>query len=452
MSVSKATAACSARGDYLFAVAFQALVYTFPLVEMVRMRAAISPRRNRTGQFAGDSADATMRWANVITHSRKLLGAGESRVVLPNNDMLYTMVWFDLSAGPQVLHAPDTEDRYYVLGFLDMYTNPFSYIGRRTTGTREGSFLIVGPDWTGDIPDGMQLVRCPTDSVWMIGRIMVDGLEDAPAVHALQDRFSTKPLDAGRRAEESDGSLFDAWIGHNQPINSVAMHLKLANRALRQNPWPTSHDALVATFSEAGIGPSQPEDIGDLPESTIQALERAYAAMREIVAMPMGQDQGTGWRIPFLIGTDFGHDWLTRAAVAHKYIGALCSEEAIYPTAETDADGLPLSGRHRYRMRFEAGLFPPVDCFWSLSLYDADDFKFTSNAINRYSIGDRTRGLNYDADGGLTICIQNVPPPPGENWLPAPPDRFLLCLRAYQPRASMLDGSYQIPPLERLVD
>jgi hypothetical protein len=452
MNVSTTAATSPPRGDYAFAVALQALVYTFPLVEMVRTRAAVAPRRNRNGQFAGDSADAPMRWSNVITHSRKLLGAGESRVVLPNNDLLYTIVWFDLSGGPQVLHVPDTLDRYYVLGFLDMYTNPFAHIGRRTTGTGEGLFLIAGPDWIGDIPDGMHLVHCPTNWIWMIGRILVDGADDVSAVHALQDQFSTTPLDAWRHGEEPGGSLFDAWIDHNQPVDNVATHLKLANRALRQNPGPTGHDALVATFAEVGIGPNQPENIGDLPKETVAALERAYVAMREIIAMPMGQDQGTCWRIPFLIGTDFGHDWLTRAAVAHKYIGALCSDEAIYPTAETDAEGLPLCGKHKYRMRFEAGQLPPVDCFWSLSLYGADDFKFTSNSIGRYSIGDRTAGLNHDADGGLTICIQNDPPPAGANWLPAPPDGFLLCLRAYQPRPSMLDGSYRIPSLKRLAD
>jgi hypothetical protein len=440
----------SPREDYAFAIGLQALIYTFPLVEMARMRAAVSPRRNTKGQFAGDSPESPTRWANVITHSRKLLGAGDSRVVLPNNDTLYTNIWFDLSNGPQVLHVPDTDDRYYVLGFLDMFTNPFAHIGRRTTGTKEGLFLIAGPDWNGVIPEGVRLIRSPTNWVWVIGRIKVDGPDDAPEVHALQDQFWTKSPAAWQRAEEWNGEIFDAWIGQNQRVDNVAKHVSLANKALRQNPPPARDGGLVAGFSAVGIGPDQPETLDHLSDVVRQGLERAYDAMHRLIALSLGGDEGTSWRIPFLIGTDFGHDWLTRASVAHKYIGALCSEEAIYPTAEADAEGAPLTGQDRYRMRFEPGKLPPVDCFWSISLYDADDFKFVANPLDRYAIGDRTKGLHFDPDGGLTIHIQHEAPGLNTNWLPAPAGRFLLCLRAYQPRLAMLDRSYRIPSVQRL--
>ena len=167
-------------------LAEEAVVYAFPLHEMSRMRAATSPQRT---DIAGE-APKPHRWCNVFTHARQLLGAGKSRVVTPNNDTLYTNAWLDLGDGPLVIDVPDTAGRYYVLGLLDFYTNPFAHIGQRLTGTAARSFLVTPPGWRGEVPAAFREagahIEAPTRWLWVIGRILVDGPDDVPAVNALR--------------------------------------------------------------------------------------------------------------------------------------------------------------------------------------------------------------------------------------------------------------------------
>jgi hypothetical protein len=153
-----------------------------------------------------------------------------------------------------------------------------------------------------------------------------------------------------------------------------------------------------------------------------------------------------------VLGESFGCDWHRRAIVARRYIGALASAEASYPMARADSEGRPLSGAHRYTIRFPAGAEPPVDCFWSLTMYDSRDCMLVPNPIDRYRIGDRSRGLRRDADGGLTIRLQHASPGAADeaNWLPAPEGPFYLCLRAYQPRPELLDGRWRPPDIVRV--
>ena len=460
------------------AIALQSFVYLYPLWEMSRMRAATATRRNAQGAFVDADRGSTRRWTNVFIHARELLGAGASRVVTPNNDTLYTNAWLDLSRGPVVIAVPDTADRYYVLGLLDFWTNPFAHIGRRTTGTNAGRFLVAGPHWSGEIPPGMTLVSCPTDHAWIIGRIMVEGPEDVPAVNALQDGFELCTLAAWQRGEAFAGDVIDAGMDPKAPLEP-ARFLAVVERALRENAPPPGEQALLADAWRLGLRAGGPTDeaqrsgIESLPEPV---AERAWArairigtallradgsdtAQPDVPASQAGStdaggntDPRGGWSAPLLLGEGFGQDWYRRAVVAMKYIGALASEEAFYPMAHRDSNGRPLSGAHRYRIRFPAGEEPPVDAFWSLTVYDSRDFMLVPNPIDRYRIGDRSRGLARDEDGALTLWIQHVPPEPARapNWLPAPAGRFYLCLRAYQPHATMLDGRYALPPIERV--
>lgn len=450
-AASDADASCTdPRQAWADAIALQAFVYLYPLWEMSRMRAATATRRNAQGAFADADPGSTRRWANVFIHARRLLEAGGSRVVTPNNDTLYTNAWLDLSRDAIVIDVPDAADRYYVLGFLDFWTNPFAHVGRRTTGTRAGRFLVAGPHWRGEVPAGMSLVRSPTDHAWIIGRIMVEGPEDVPAVNALQDGFQMRPLRAWRSGEPFAGDIVDAGMDPKTPLEP-ARFLEVVERALRDNPPPAHERALLADACRLGLR---------IDASSDALVQRAWARAVETGAALLRADGGEhadgagrgGWSTPLRLGESFGDDWRQRAVVAMKYIGALASEEAFYPMAHRDAHGRPLSGAHRYRIRFPAGGEPPVDAFWSLTIYDGRDFMLVPNAIDRYRIGDRTRGLARDDDGGLTLWIQRAPPAAERmsNWLPAPEGRFYLCLRAYQPHARMLDGRYALPPIERI--
>jgi hypothetical protein len=439
------------------AIALQACVYLLPLWEMARMRAATATRRDARGRFVDDDPGTTRRWVNTFIHARKLLGAGGSRVVTPNGDTLYTNAWLDLTRGPLVISVPDTADRYYVLGFLDFWTNPFAHVGRRTTGTGEGVFLVAGPEWAGTVPEGMRLLRAPTAHVWIIGRIMVEGPEDVPAVNALQDGFRMAPLaDWLAGARDGMGEAFDTGIDPRAP-REAARFLEVVSRALRENPPPQAERALLADFARLGLDGGLSPGIAPLPpEVAVPAIGRALATLGSLMDRADG-DAGAGsvprggWTPPLRIGDSFSPDWLRRALVATKYIGALTSVEAMYPMAHVDSLGRPLSGAHRYTIRFEPGAEPPVDAFWSLTMYDSRDCMLVPNAIDRHRIGDRSRGLVREADGALVLRLQHASPGDAlePNWLPAPEGRFYLCLRAYQPRAALRDGDWMPPDIVR---
>jgi len=434
------------------AIALQACTYLLPLWEMSRMQAATATRRDAQGRFVDADPGTTRRWVNTFIHARRLLGAGGSRVVTPNNDTLYSNAWLDLSRGPVVIEVPDTADRYYVLGFLDFWTNPFAHVGRRTTGTGAGTFLVAGPGWAGSPPAGASLLRAPTDHVWIIGRIMVEGPEDVPAVNALQDAFHMTPLAAWLQGGRDLPDVVDTGLDPKAPLEA-ARFVAVVDRALRENPPPAAERALLADFARLGLDGGLAPGIARLPEAVaLPAIGRALVTLAALLdgAGTAGPARG-GWSPTTLIGERFGHDWLQRALVARRFIGALTSAEAVYPMAHADSQGRPLSGAHRYAIRFAPGAEPPVDAFWSLTMYDDRNCLLVPNDLDRYRIGDRSRGLVRDPDGGLTLHIGHGSPGAAlePNWLPAPEGRFYLCLRAYQPRAELLDGRWRPPDIVR---
>lgn len=430
-------------------LAEEAVVYAFPLYEMSRMRAATSPQRTDT---AGE-APKPHRWCNVFTHARQLLGAGKSRVVTPNNDTLYTNAWLDLGDGPLVIDVPDTAGRYYVLGLLDFYTNPFAHIGQRLTGTAARSFLVTPPGWHGELPAAFReagaRIEAPTRWLWVIGRILVDGPQDVPAVNALQDGFIVRTLGDWQAGKASSmPKHFDPGCDPKAPLTAEHFAAQV-NHALRENPPPARDAGLLAHFAALGLGPDA-DALDDTQRSVLQdALDTVLSRLR---GAQSGATSSTGWVQMPLVEGSFGDDHMARALVALKYIGMLESREATYPLAWNDASGRKLNGSSRYTLRFAPGALPPVEAFWSLTMYDSRDYMLVDNPIGRYAIGDRTPALRHDADGGLTLHIQHARPE-GEaahaNWLPAPAGDFYLCLRAYVPREEMLDGRYALPALVR---
>lgn len=443
------------RECYWSSLALQACIYCWPLFEMQRMRAATSARKAPGQGFAGASPESTERWCNLFMNEPELLTAGKSRVVMPNNDTLYVNAWLDLSAGPLVITLPDTGSRYYVLGMLDYYTNPFAHVGTRTTGNGAGSVLVSGPDWRGELPAEHQKpgrhLRSATNWVWVIGRVLVDGAQDVPAVNALQDQFRMQTVDDWRAGKHSPARRFDSRFTPRAPF-SVERFQAMVNDAFAICPPPARDAGLVAQFAPLGLGPGAVTEMAhDMRAALSQACARAQSLLdspEQLLFGAAGAEVPHGWRPPIRIGQSFGDDLLLRAFVSRQAIGALESLEAAYPRCETDDSGALLSGAHRYTIRFAPGQLPPVQAFWSITLYRASDYLLVDNPIDRYSIGDRTPGLVHDADGGLTLTLARAAPLDAvqrANWLPAPDDRFFLCLRAYLPRTEMLDGPYRLP-------
>lgn len=409
----------------------QTLIQTLPLFEMMRMRAATTARRHPRLGFASEDPGAPLRWVNQFTHTHRKLGPDDREVVSPNNDTVYSNAWLDLSEGPVLIDTPDMGDRYWTLGLLDAWTNPFAYVGRRTTGNRRQRTLVHGPRWHGEpAAEGVsQVIAAPGDDVWLIGRILVD--ESAAELEAV--RLLQREMGLSRPGGADAAMRIDVQLdGRSVAAPSAALYLATVEAALERNPPP------------AGESLDWPPD----PQAVAAALPGIFDELRR-------QDQprqlGGGWALPVEVRTSWGHDVLTRARVARNLIGALGVEEAMYPTAEVDADGRALDGTQAYALHFPAAGVPKVDAFWSLTMYRRSDCLFVANPIDRYSIGDRTPGLRYDADGGLTIRIQASDPGPGVNWLPAPAgESFYVVLRLYQPRPEHLEHRYVYPPLQRV--
>jgi hypothetical protein len=421
----------------LSALAKEAYIYTFPLYAMYRTRYDALARSGAPNRFQ---------------HARTLATPASRAVTAPNNDTLYSSAWLDLSQGPLVLHVPDTAGRYYSLAFMDFYTNNFAYVGRRRTGTKAGDFLIVGPRGQGERPPGIPVIAAPTNGVWLLGRILVTGVEDLPTVHALQNQLALTALSSG------DGGTAPrkrAGIGPKPEPNNPWNYFAVVNAALTENPPPARDRQVVVDVAKIAIGPDAFFDATRFStEERAALLAGVGAAKRELETALIPRTIGRpGWTKPRADLGNFGTDYFFRASVAQVGLAALEPQEAVYLSPTGDADGRPTDGTHRYLLHFSKGGLPPVDAFWSLTMYqvDPDQRRFlVENSLNRYSIGDRTKGLVYNADGSLDIFIQHQSP--GEareaNWLPAPEGRFVLSLRAYQPRSELLNGQYQVPVLQ----
>ena len=410
----------------------QAYRYALPVYEIARLRYRQS----------FDPANPHRVPVNTLTHSRKLADHTARLVTAPNNDTLYSSANLDLRSGPVRIDVPDFGERYYSIALMDEFTNNFAYIGRRTTGTKAGSFLVVGPSWQGQASKEVKIIRAPTPDVTLLVRILVDGPEDLDAVHRLQDAIvlTAPPVDPHAAAPVAPVA--------DDGLNFVAV----VNQALGENPPPAQDAAILAAIAKVGIvpggGPLSPELAGIWRED----LPRAQAKLRSGASWSRRVVAGWSYSAPGI--GDFGADYDLRAAVALSGLLALTRDEAIYAGAVTDSTGQSLDGTHRYRLHVPKDL--PLDGFWSLSSYEVQSdgrLFFTDNSLHRYAIGDRTRGLKRNADGSLDILIQKDAPAGDQtaNWLPIPESgRLQLTLRLYQPRAELLEGRFSFPALERL--
>jgi hypothetical protein len=406
-----------------------AVMQTLPLFEMMRMRAATTARRHATLGFASEDRASRLRWVNQFTHTHRRIGPDDREVVSPNNDTVFSNAWLDLSEGPVLIDTPDMGERYWTLGLLDAWTNPFAYVGRRTTGNRPQRTLVHGPAWAGHMPAGVDnVIASPGDDVWVIGRILVDdrpgNLEQAAA---LQRGISAHRLDGNDAAMRVDTRL----DGRSVDTPTATLYRATVDEALARNPVPQG-ETLCWPVQDSVLATALP------------------AAFEELRQKTQPHALGGGWALPVAVRTHWGADLDMRARVARNFIGALGIEEAMYPTAEVDADGEHLNGSRAYELRFPPGATPEVDAFWSLTLYRRSDCLLVANPIHRYSVGDRLPGLLTQADGGLSIRVQASDPGPAHNWLPAPPgEDFYLVLRLYQPRRRHLAFQFPYPPLRR---
>jgi hypothetical protein len=438
-------------------LARRAAIYLFPVYEMYRTR------WNATANDKNPLRQKLNRFFHV-----PVLATSRSRfVTTPNNDTLYSTAWLELSGEPVFLSVPEMGERYYSFAFIDLFTNNFAYVCRRLHGGKPQPRLIVGPSWKGDAPNGVTLVRAPTNSVWLLGRILVDGEGDLGKARALQDRtlLETPDMRNERGILEVGELMRSRTVAPAEPVADwPAINrddpfdlLEVGIRALGESPLGDRDRDVIEQFAPLHLRPGRKFDRRAFGENEREAIVAGLAAARADIKGAARRYGRTvdGWNYPERNLGNFGDDYLYRALVALTGLAALELDEATYLSCTSDDAGRPLEGSGRYVLRFAPDQLPPAHAFWSLALYEVTPEGrafFTDNPINRYAIGDRTPGLRRVADGSLEIYLQHERPAADRkaNWLPAPAGGPMrLVLRVYEPDRSLLDGHYRVPAVRR---
>ncbi len=436
------------------AIAKEAYVYAYPMLENYRTMYV---------QAIDRSAREYRAPLNELVHETKLLGPEFRDVVRPNNDTLYSFAWLDLRAQPVVITVPAIEHRYYSVQLVDMFTHNFAYLGTRATGGKAGSYVVAGPQWEGTEPSGTSGVfESDSEFVYCIIRIEVRGPDDVASVSQLQKGFFVTPLHVflGRaRAPAASGITFPSYDADKA---KSAGFMDLFGFLLSQVETPQDESELMERFGRIGIHPGATAASLGLDPSTRRAVDAGVGA--GLVAITRAASDPSiipgvtsrvqdGWQgIDGLFGDGeaMRSKYLARAVAAMGGLYGNDTVEAYYPVGAADGAGEPLDGSiHEYRIHFEEGQLPPVDGFWSMTMYSLPDQLMVQNPIDRYSIGDRS-ALRYGKDGSLTIYIQHDSPEKTDesNWLPAPAGPFSVQLRMYLPKPEALRPLYLPPPIE----
>jgi hypothetical protein len=435
-------------------IATLAYIWGFPLVTMDRQFNFVTSPNVPPGIGRGP--------ANSISCASELADANFTDVVTPNSDTLYCQTQFDLTNEPVVVVVPPISDRYYSFEFLDAYTNDYAYLGQRASGGNGGTYLIAGPDWNGQVPEGMTKIWTPTNLAWLITRTLVKTPADVPNVIAIQDKFIVKPL-SDFQANVTTPSQPSVTAQTNaskeipigpQPTLIAPTGIKLFDEisaAMVGNPLNPPDPVLVTKLASVGVGPGKAPST-EANDTIKAALQTGITEGQKLIDARVAKF-GTivnGWLSNAQPGV-YGTDYLFRAAVTQFGLGAHIGQEAFYPSTFTDSQGAPLSGNNSYLIHFEPGQTPPTDGFWSVSMYN-DKNLFIDNPINRYSIGHYTEGLKNNTDGSLDIYIQNASPGADKesNWLPAPDGSFNMVMRLYLPQPQALNGTWQLPLVQKV--
>ncbi len=420
-------------------IAERAYIYAYPFVLLQATMAAVP--------------------VNRLVHVSAFPDANFRLIIRPNADTLYTNAWIDVSKEPMLLHVPDSAGRFYLLQFMDAWTETFAAPGKRTTGTGEAWFAIAGPGWNGHLPERVRRLDAPTNQVWLLGRTQTNGASDYENVHAFQRGMLLMPLSEFPGTPQMSGESIStsrtrAGVPPPERIKAMAPVAFFAAFAqgMNANPPHAADAAMVHDLVRLGLVPGQDFDASRLTSEQLTAVKQGADAAKARIEKFVESAAAVkpGWTsFQGMIGR-YGTNYMARAVTARIAVGANPAEDAVYITSSADATGHALNGSTRYRMHFDASDLPPVLAFWSITAYDKDGY-FIANPINRYAIGDRDQ-LKFNPDGSLDLYIQSQDPGPDRqwNWLPSGDAAFNLTFRLYWPKPTVLTGAWHPPALERL--
>jgi hypothetical protein len=431
-------------------IGVEAYLYFYPLVTM-----DITRRQMTNIESGKESGKGPM---NMFINNPEYPPANARDVVRPNFDTLYSTAWLDLTGEPVVVSVPDTDGRYYLLPMIDMWTDVFASPGWRTTGTQAANYLVTPPGWTGAVQAGLIRIDAPTPYVWIIGRTKTDGPADYDAVHKIQAGNKVTPLSQWGKTPKPVNVKVDSTLDMKTPpmiqVNGMSADKFFTYTAdlLKVIPPHITDQPIIARLKRIGIVPGKSLEFGKLDSNVRDALASA----------PQDAQAVMKWKVPTLarvanfwsMNTDtmgvYGNYYLKRAIVTQLGLGANLPEDAIYPFNLGDEAGKPLDGTNGYKIHFDKTSLPPVDAFWSITLYDNDGFQ-VANALNRFAVSS-WMPFKYGADGSLELYFQNESPGKDseQNWLPAPKGAFNLTMRLYAPKSEALTGKWNPPPVVKV--
>lgn len=429
----------------VIAIAKEAYIYGFPMVENYKTMY----------QYAIDKDNPNYK--APFNHIHNIAGVytpKDTTVVSPNSDTPYSFVWADLRAEPIVLGVPEIEkDRYYSLQFIDLYTYNFAYVGTATTGNGAGKYLLAGPDWKGETPEGVdKVIKSDTEFVFIVYRTQLFDPADLDNVKKIQAGYTVEPLSKflGEEAPPAAPKVdFPAYSPEN--VKTLAFFDYL-NFILQFCPTVPGDKEARAKFAEIGIVPGEPFNTGGMTPERKKAIETGM----EEGLKDISEKASTMKSAADLFGTRefMKNSYLNRAVGAKLGIYGNSKSEAFYFIILTDAEGEKLNAAdNNYTLTFEKGELPPVKAFWSVTMYNGETQLLVANPINRYLINSpMLPELKRDEDGSLTIYIQKDSPGKEKesNWLPAPEGPLVIALRCYWPKEEILNGDWKVPPVERV--
>lgn len=432
------------------AIAKEAYIYGFPLVDNYRIQHSF---------FVGKDNTEYKAPYNVLYNTQRVATPSDKAVQTPNSDTPYGHLGFDLRAEPIVLTVPALEkNRYFTIQLVDAYTHNFNYIGSRTTGNDGGSFLIAGPDWKGETPKGIKKVfRCETQFAYALYRTQLFNPADLANVKKVQAGYKVEPLSSflGQPTPTSAAVIdFIKPLGVEEQKSSIDF-FNVLNFQLQFCPTHPSEKDLMERFAKLGIVAGKKIDTASWSPDIRNAIHQGIADAWAEYAVTKGKVD----RKELTSGDVFGTREFLKNNYMYRLVGALLGiygnsrEEAQYPIYFTDEEGMPLNGaEHAYKLNLAPGKLPPVNGFWSVTMYELPSMLLTENALNRYLINSpMLPQLKKDADGGITLYIQNASPgkDKASNWLPAPKGPFYMVLRVYWPKEEILNGSWKAPQIVR---
>ena len=432
------------------AIAKDAYVYGFPMVDDYRVMYSYFVDK--------DDAEYKGPW-NEVHNTARLFTPADTTIQTPNSDTPYSVVGADLRTEPLVFTVPPIEqDRYYSLQFVDLYTYNFAYVGSRTTGNSGGEYLLAGPNWNGDKPEGVNaVIRSDTDLALVLYRTQLFDPADLDNVKRIQDGYQVQPLSVYLKQPLPPPAPAIDFVPALTPDQerTSPQFFDILNFVMKFAPTLPAEKDLRARFATIGIGPDGAFDAEKLSPPMRTAIQDGMAdAWAELDTLKKNEIDTGHLGSAQLFGTadDLKGNYLHRMAGAVFGIYGNTAAEALYPNFSTDAAGAPLTGAANYTYHFAPGQLPPVNAFWSLTMYELPKSLLVANPINRYLVNSpMLRELVPDADGGYTLYVQHDSPGPERepNWLPSPTGPFALVLRLYWPKPDALSGQWQAPKPEK---